>query len=652
MSQAKNVLQTVKVRTIPDTALRRLRITPGYFFLVWRWSMWLYALVVIIWSRPSYQATPRILPYASIATLLLAITFTQALIVTLYAPVVQMFFPYWSRKSAALATGKQKRTQQHVQEDEDEPEIVPPITRTRHVIWDVAIYTLDVLICGLVMYYSAAFAAPWFGSGSPFYRYGLSTVFAAALAYRYRGGLAAAIGYDLFAVLGIVIHAPGVSYYPPTATDIVGSLVDAPVAALLAAFLATLIANYAQSKRREQSNARIQQSLVRIGETLMKSAHNRQELLQRSAQQILQGGHFQRLTIALVEQPGDETEHTERPVIGMCVEATADQEDLPERQQGYLERVLQTGKKLVTFERLAHKQSSSYGEARFYLPLPQDDTIQIVVGAESRRTTPFDEGKEKFLTIAGDQLLIALDNMRLTEQMVELAATTERDRIAREIHDGIAQLIYMLSLHAETCVTQAQRIAEASEEDAELITPLATRLDKMVTVSKQALWETRNYMFSLKPLMSGTTTLTQMIRHQLREFETISDLPVQLGVEGTEESVDDDRRRSHRYAQVGAALFRIVQEALSNAYKHAEATQLQVILYFRKESIEVSIRDNGRGLHVVQHDGMLPTHEEQVRIYSGHGVRGMQARARELGGTCTLLPATTGGLEVRACIPI
>ncbi len=649
MSQTKNVLKAVKASAIPDTALRRLRITPSYFFLVWRWSMWLYALVVIIWSQPSYQATPTILPYASIATLLLVITFIQALIVTLYAPVVQMFFPYWSRKSATLAAGKQKLKQQHVQENEDEPEIVPPITPTRHVIWDVAIYTLDVLICGLVMYYSAAFAAPWFGSGSPFYRYGLSTVFAAALAYRYRGGLAAAIGYDLFAVLGIVIHAPGISYYPPTATDIVGSLVDAPVAALLAAFLATLIANYAQSKRREQSNARIQQSLVRIGETLMKSAHNRQELLQRSAKQILQGGHFQRLTIALVEQSGTETE---QPVIGMCVEATADQEELPEMQQEYLEQVLQARKRLVTFEHLMHERDSHYGDARFYLPLPQDGPIQIILGAESRRTTPFDEGKEKFLTIAGDQLLIALNNIRLTEQMVELAASTERGRIAREIHDGIAQLIYMLSLNTETCVAQAQRIAEASEEDAELIKPLAARLDKMVTVSKQALWETRNYMFSLKPLMSGTTTLTQMIRHQLREFETISDLPVQLCIEGTEESFDDDQRRSHRYAQVGAALFRIVQEALSNAYKHAEATQLQVILHFKKGSIEVSIRDNGRGLPVVQNDGTMPTDEEQLRIYSGHGLRGMQERARELGGTCTLLPAATGGLEVQVCIPI
>jgi signal transduction histidine kinase len=96
----------------------------------------------------------------------------------------------------------------------------------------------------------------------------------------------------------------------------------------------------------------------------------------------------------------------------------------------------------------------------------------------------------------------------------------------------------MLSLNAETCAVQAHRIAEASEEDAELITPLAERLDKLVTVSKQALWETRNYMFSLRPLMSGDSTASQMLTSQIQEFQTISDLPVQLEIVGSDSVID------------------------------------------------------------------------------------------------------------------
>src|SRR5205085_9756401 len=140
-------------------------------------------------------------------------------------------------------------------------------------------------------------------------------------------------------------------------------------------------------------------------------------------------------------------------------------------------------------------------------------------------------------------------------------------RIAREIHDGVAQLIYMMSLITETCAALVERLASISEEEAQMLAPLAERLDKLVTISKQALWETRHYMFTLKPLISGSTTLTQMLTNQLHEFEAISGLPVRLEVEGSEEAANGDQRRARKIAQVGTAIFRITQEALTNAYK-------------------------------------------------------------------------------------
>src|SRR5205807_10135354 len=102
------------------------------------------------------------------------------------------------------------------------------------------------------------------------------------------------------------------------------------------------------------------------------------------------------------------------------------------------------------------------------------------------------------------------------------------------------------------------------------------RHDSLVTIPKQTLWETRHYMFTLKPLTSGTITVTQMLTGQLREFEAISGLPVHLAIEGDEdeEKINGGQRRARRVAQIGTALFRIMQEALTNAYKHAGATQL------------------------------------------------------------------------------
>jgi two-component system sensor histidine kinase DegS len=277
----------------------------------------------------------------------------------------------------------------------------------------------------------------------------------------------------------------------------------------------------------------------------------------------------------------------------------------------------------------------------------------MILGVESLRKTPFDSRQINFLTIAGTQLLIALENIRLTEQMIQLAATAERGRIAREIHDGVAQLVYMLSLNAETCATQAHRIVEASDEDAELVEPLAARLDKLVTISKQALWETRNYMFSLKPLMSGRTTLAQMLTNQVREFETISDLPVHLEIIGNEEAIEDANGQHGRTtAQVGTAIFRIVQEALTNAYKHASASAIHIRLRYQPERIEVEICDNGQGLPATGDEHVTEASDKRSSLYSGRGIVGMSERAAELGGTLEVVPVPDGGVKVWAKIPV
>ncbi len=643
-----------RASAIPGTALRRLRSTPSYFFLFWRWSTWLYALIVIIFFHSPYHDQNLPFTYEQIATILLVITFIQTLVITLYAPIFQVMLSRILRLLQHGETSPPRRRKRERLTDE-EPSILPPLAHTRNSYWNVAIYGLDVIICGLIVYYSGPFAYPPFGAGSPFYRYGMSTAFAAAMAYLYRGGLAAAFGFDLFVILGIVFRAPGGPVpYDLNVIDVVGSLMDAPLAALLTAYLMTLLGLYADSKKKVQTQGRQLKSIRRVSETLMKGANDQQELLQRSITQIRRGGHFDRLVIALITYPSDEENgHESQPEIQTHVEAET---RFPVEQPGnkseeLIQQVIQTGKEIISFEPLKGEENIGYGSARLYISVPKEDKTQIVIGAESRRKTPFSM-QEEFLRIVGSYLLVELDNLRLTEQASQLAAAAERGRIAREIHDGIAQLTYMLSLQAETCQAQAQRIAEVSEEDAELITPLVERLGKLVTTSKQALWETRNYMFSLKPLMSGRTTLTQMLTNQLREFEAISDLSTSLTIAGEEEAPNRDQRRARRHAQVGAALFRIVQEALTNAYKHAQATNIEVRLKFEPESIAVEVQDDGHGLPASSYSYDLAEEGTHERIYSGHGMSGMRERARELGGTFEVLSHPAEGVTIRTCIPL
>jgi len=659
-------------KAIPRTTLRHLRNTPSYFFLIWRWTFWFFALIDIV-TNPTLKFGP----------LLLGITFLQTVIATLYAPVFQIFLPRLPFFDKSQFAQQHKETLRKRQQrlvwghrrprtlaEDEEADILTPLGRTRKPYWNLIIYGTDVLICGLATYFGGPWGTPFFGYSSPFYRYGFSAIFAAAFAYRYRGGLAAVLVYELFILLGILFPAPGApAHLVVQVNNIIGSFLDAPLAAILAAYMATLLGSYTRSKRREQDNARRRRALLSVSDTLLKGASDRQSLLQHSTEQIRKGGHFGRLVLALIasgveseNKNNNSNDNAAQAEIDTYIEVGVAKAVAPDESEALLGRVVKMGEKLLSFKRLSDEldedSEGPHGIARLYLPFHKEGKLYMVLGAESVRQTSFDERQQEFLAIAGAQLLIALENIRLTEQTAELAAAAERGRIAREIHDGIAQLIYMLSLNTETCVALARRIEEASDEDAGVLHPLTERLEKLVTISKQALWETRHHMFSLKPLVSGTTTLTRILTNQLHEFEAISGLPVHFEVEGSEETPNGDQRRTRAIVQAGTAIFRITQEALTNAYKHAGASQIQVYLRHLSRSVEIEICDNGRGLQALQgishdksQDYSLAANGERQSIYSGRGMRGMRERTEELGGTFEVGQAPGGGVSIRACIP-
>ena len=143
--------------------------------------------------------------------------------------------------------------------------------------------------------------------------------------------------------------------------------------------------------------------------------------------------------------------------------------------------------------------------------------------------------------------------------------------------------------------------------------------------------EVRHYIFDLKPLLSGDAGLRSTIEGQLREFSTVSGLPVHLSVEGEERKVP---------LAVGSSLYRIAQEALANVFRHSCATDVKVCLDFNDGSVSMHVQDNGRGFDVEGVSG------------SGRGLRNMRQRATELGGEFAVLSAPGRGASVRVTLPI
>lgn len=213
----------------------------------------------------------------------------------------------------------------------------------------------------------------------------------------------------------------------------------------------------------------------------------------------------------------------------------------------------------------------------------------------------------------------ALDeNIRLQREREELAAQGERSRIAREIHDGIAQSIYMLSLNLETAAELA-----AGEP------ALGQRLGRLVTLCKQTLLEVRHYIFDLKPLISGNASLSTALKSQTREFAAVSGLPVKLDVAGEERPLT---------GAAGTALYRIAQEALANIYRHAQASEVALRLIFDDRSVCLEVCDNGVGF--------------EGTASAGQGLRNIQQRAEELGGSVNIESAAGQGTTLRALLPV
>ena len=199
-------------------------------------------------------------------------------------------------------------------------------------------------------------------------------------------------------------------------------------------------------------------------------------------------------------------------------------------------------------------------------------------------------------------------------QRAELAAQEERNRIAREIHDGIAQSIYMLSLQLETCADLAARQAKG----------LTQRLEQLVGLSKQTLLDVRHYIFDLKPYLAGEKSVIEMLENQAREFSKAAGISTTLDTSGEPRSVP---------TSVATNLYRVAQEALSNALKYSRASRVKILLKFLPSELQLTVKDNGKGF-------------DSETAIPGYGLSNMRERAEEVGGQFNVLTARDSGTEV------
>jgi signal transduction histidine kinase len=208
---------------------------------------------------------------------------------------------------------------------------------------------------------------------------------------------------------------------------------------------------------------------------------------------------------------------------------------------------------------------------------------------------------------------------RARERDARAAVIAERMRVARELHDVVAHNISVIAIQAAGADGVLERDRARAEECAALIEE----------VGRDAIAELRR--LSGVPATTGpqpTLARVDALAQRARD----GGLPVELHVEG------DPARLA---AGVDLAAFRIVQEALANASKHAHAGRAWVVVRYEPRAVELEIGDDGRGPQETVRNGT-----------NGHGLVGMRERAALYGGTLDVGTRPEGGFSVRARLPL
>jgi signal transduction histidine kinase len=234
---------------------------------------------------------------------------------------------------------------------------------------------------------------------------------------------------------------------------------------------------------------------------------------------------------------------------------------------------------------------------------------------------PVGEDERRFLERLANQAAIAVENARLQAGVRELAALEERERIARDLHDGIIQSIYATGLGLEECARLAEEQPGA----------VAKRLDEAIESLNTVIRDVRNYIVGLDP--------EELRRRSLGA--ALDDLARRLALNGltsAEVSVEEPADRALTDEQA-FQLFHICQEALANVVRHARATRVVVGLR----------RQDGHALLTVEDDGLG---FEPGGCAGGRGLGNMAERARRLGGELTVASARGSGTRVTVRVPV
>ncbi len=267
--------------------------------------------------------------------------------------------------------------------------------------------------------------------------------------------------------------------------------------------------------------------------------------------------------------------------------------------------------------------------AELSVPIKLGDEVQGVLDIQSSEVGGLTEADVTVAETLADQVAIAIENARLYQQTRELAVIEERNRMAREIHDTLAQGFTGIILQLEA--------AEQSLEDGGGREGATQHLARAKTLARESLQAARRSVWNLLPQALEQRSLEAALEDEVRRFQDIGREKARFTLTGARRELRPD---------VQSALLRICQESLTNIRRHAKAAEVDVALSFEADCVRLHVRDNGVGFDTGARRG------EVKPGGGGFGLYAMEQRVRLVGGSLLVRSKKGEGTSIEVTVPV
>jgi len=273
------------------------------------------------------------------------------------------------------------------------------------------------------------------------------------------------------------------------------------------------------------------------------------------------------------------------------------------------------------------------------VPILTHKKILGVLEVFNKKSGPFTKQDELLLSSMANYAGIAIENARLHQNVVE-----ERDRVIRaqeevshklqrDLHDGPTQLVAAIQMGLDFCL-QALEHNELSIAK--------TEINSIYELARRASHQMRTLLFELRPLILETKGLAPAVEKFIERRQKEVENSTLHFVQASDRS---DKKISRLEAKAEAALFAIIQEAINNAVKHAEAKDIAVRLHEENRQLLVVIWDNGKGFDV---SNVLQEYEKR----GSYGMVNLRERVAITAGEYTISSTPGKGTEIRIEVPL